>query len=275
MSGPSNPSDNNNDHAANDNNGLPRHGPVRADLGKERLRPPLPKRFYKSAAFGVGENGFAVTLDGRPVKTPAKAPLLVPTRALAEAIAAEWAAQGQHIDPATMPLTRLANTALDAVADNLAAVAADIVAFSGNDLLCYRADGPAELIAQQAAAWDGILAWAEQSFGARFTVITGILHIDQPRETSEAVARALSGLDAWEIAPIHVMTTLTGSAVLALAVAREAQTEDAAWTAAHVDEDWQISGWGADEEATARRAQRRSEMAAAARFLALVRTKSA
>ena len=258
-----------------DHDGLPRHGPVRADLGKESLRPPLPKRFYKVASAVEHERGFAVTLDGRPVLTPAKARLVVPASALASAIAAEWNAQGQRIDPASMPLTRLANTTLDAVAGSLPAVAADIVAFAGNDLLCYRADAPAELVAQQAAAWDGILAWAAEDLGARFIATIGIRHVEQPRAATEAIARAISSFDAWQLAPVHVLTTLTGSALLALGVARGRSTVEAAWTAAHVDEDWQVAHWGEDAEATVRRQHRSTEMAAAARFLALVRSKPA
>lgn len=270
-------------HGANDNDetndnqagpvesGPAMHGLVREGLGKEALRPPLPKRFYKQASVAEAAVGFAVLLDGRPVKTPAKAPFLVPAQALAEAIAAEWAAQGERIDPAAMPLTRLANTTIDAVAGNMAAVAGDIVAYAGTDALCYRA-APSDAVADlQAAAWDPVLAWAADALGAQFVTQSGIVHVSQPDATLAAIAHAITGCNAWQLAPLHVITTLTGSAVLALAVARGAKTAADAWAAAHVDEDFQIARWGSDEEAELRRAGRWTEMEAAARFLEAVR----
>jgi len=244
---------------------------ARTSVGKESLKAPLAKRFYSTSAAVPIEGGHAVMLDGHGVKTPAKNPLIVPTGAVASSIAAEWAAQGTYIEPATMPLTRLANTVLDAVAPSRDAVAADIVAFAGTDALCYRAEGPLELAARQAACWDPILAWAEGTLGARLAVTRGILHVTQPAEALAAISRNVGALDPWQLAPLHVMTTLTGSALLALAVARGACTAEEAWAAAHVDDDWQIEHWGADEEAASRGANRWVEMAAAARFLDLVR----
>lgn len=249
------------------------NGSTRAEgarIGAEGLRPQLPKRFYKSAAAAPIEGGHAVTLDSRPVKTPAKAPLVVVSGPLAEAIAAEWAAQGTYIDPASMPLTRLANTTIDAVAKSADAVAADIVAFAGSDALLYRAESPADLAARQSASWDPVLAWAERALGARLTPATGIRHVAQPEVALRALARSLEPHDPWRLAPIHVMTTLTGSALLALSVAHGALSIADAWKAAHIDEDWQIENWGQDAEADARRALRSAEMTAAARFLELI-----
>ena len=246
--------------------GQVRQGLVREGLGKESLRPPLPKRFYTTAGVGEVAGGYGLLLDGRGVKTPRKSPLVLPSRQLAEAIAAEWAAQGERIDPATMPLTRLANTTIDAVAAARAEVAADIVAFAGTDALCYRAETTDPVAEQEAPAWDPVLDWAAKTLGARFAVQQGIAHVAQPPAALAAIAKAVDAYDVWQLSALHVMTTLTGSAVLALAVAGRHLTVDAAWAIAHVDEDWQISRWGTDEEAQLRRAYRWAEMAAAARF---------
>lgn len=255
--------------SANDN-GNGGADPKGQRIGQHHLRPVLPKRFYQAAAVTPFEGGHAVTLDGRAVKTPAKAPLVLVSAALAQAVAAEWAAQDAVIDPAAMPLTRLANTAIDAVAKSAPAVAADIIAFAGTDALLYRAESPAELADRQRASWDPVLAWAERTFAARLTPAIGIRHVAQPPDALAAVARALQPHDPWRLAPLHVMTTLTGSALLALAVAHGAMTAEEAWAAAHVDEDWQIETWGQDAEADARRRARRTEMRAAALFLELI-----
>jgi chaperone required for assembly of F1-ATPase len=238
--------------------------------GREALRPPLPKRFYKDVMVEPGEGGFAVLLDGRPVRTPKKLQLVLPTRALADAIAEEWAAQKAHIDPATMPLSRLAITALDGVAGNAAVVAADIVKFAGSDLLCYRAESPETLQRLQAEAWDPVLRWADDALGARFVLAAGVMPVTQSQEALDRVAAAVAPFSAMALTCVHVMTTLTGSALLALARARGALAAEAAWAAAHVDEDWQISQWGVDVEAAARREQRHQEMMAASRFLELL-----
>jgi chaperone required for assembly of F1-ATPase len=205
------------------------------------------------------------------VRTPAKAELAVPTRALAEAIAAEWEGQAERIDAATMPLTRLVNTAIDSVAARMSQVQADIAAFAMSDLVCYRADEPEPLVQRQRQHWDPILAWAREALGARFEVATGLMPVAQPEQARAAVAAALDGLDAFRLAALHVMTTLTGSALLALAHARGALTAEAAWAAAHVDEDFQISQWGEDTQAAVRRARRWAEMQAASRLLALLK----
>ena len=214
---------------------------------------------------------FRVLLDGKPIRTPAKRDLALPTAALAEAIAAEWAAQAAHVDPATMPLTRLANSAIDGVAGREAEVRADIAKYAGSDLVCYRAEGPEGLVERQCRAWDPILEWARETLGARFEVATGIMPVAQPDAGRAAVAEALAHLDAFTLAALHVMTTLMGSALLALGHARGRLSAEAAWAAAHVDEDWQISQWGEDAEAEARRERRWAEMQAASRMLSLLR----
>lgn len=237
--------------------------------GKEPRRP-LPKRFYKAVTVADAEGAFRILLDGKPVRTPAKHAFVLPTRALAQAIAAEWEAQAEHIDPAAMPLTRLANSALDGVTGREADVRADIARYSASDLVCYRAATPQPLARNQAEAWDPVLAWAGEALGARFEVAEGIMPVAQPEAAREAIARALEGHHAFTLAALHVMTTLMGSALLALAHARGRLSAEAVWAAAHVDEDWQISQWGADAEAQARRARRWAEMQAASRMLMLV-----
>jgi len=240
--------------------------------GKESLRPPPPRRFYKQAsAVLTPEGAFAVALDGRMVRTPGKRALAMASQPLASAIAAEWAAQGERIDPETMPLTRLINAAIDAVAGRERDVAADIAAFGARDLLCYRAGDPRALTRLQAESWDPLLRWAETALGARLAVAEGVMPIEQSAAARRAILDALAGFTAFDLAALHVMTTLTGSAVLALAAAKGRLTARQAWDASHVDEDWQISRWGGDAEAALRRARRWIEMEAAARFLGLAR----
>ncbi len=231
---------------------------------------PLPKRFYKEAVAAPVEGGFGVTLDGRAVNTPAKRRLVVPSRPLAEALASEWAAQSEKINPATMPLTRLANTALDGVAQQMAEVEAEIVKYARSDLICYRAGEPEGLAKAQAAAWDPLMAFARDKLGARLALAEGVVFVDQPEAAIAAVATAVrhyvgDGPGApFRLAALHVMTTLAGSAVLALAVALGQTTWETAWATAHVDEDWQARIWGADAEAQARRAWRETDLRAAA-----------
>jgi chaperone required for assembly of F1-ATPase len=236
---------------------------------RDSLKPELPKRFYKEASVEERDGKFRILLDGRGVKTPKKRDLALPTRALAEAIVEEWAAQGERIDPATMPLTRIANSAIDAVADHMAEVAADIQAFAGNDLICYRAEGPAAFIERQKVAWDPILAWAHEALGADFHVGEGVTPIEQPERSVAAVGEALRGADPFRLASLHVMTTLMGSALLTLAHAKGRLTLDEAWDAAHVDEQWQAEHWGWDAEAEERARLRKREFSAASRMLAL------
>jgi len=237
------------------------------EAARRALRPPLPRRFYQKAGVEEAEGRFRVVLDGRPVRTPARGFLVAPSRRLAEVIAAEWNSQGKTIDPATMPLTRLANSIIDGVVAAPAPVAADIAKYLGSDLLFYRADGPQRLVERQARLWDPVLAWAREALGARFVLAQGVVHTAQP-EAAIVAARAAIANDPWRLGALHAITTLTGSALLALALLHGHLTPDAAWDAAHVDEDWNMEQWGRDEIALTRRAARRAEMDAAAAVLA-------
>lgn len=238
--------------------------PVRR--ARELSRGDLPKRFYTDVAVAEEEGAYAIHLDGRPVRTPARASLRVPSRPVAEAIAAEWARQGDRIDPATMPLTRLVNTALDGVASELEATADDIAKFAGSDLLCYRAEGPERLVERQTRNWDPVVAWAEKRLGVRFHLAAGVMPVNQDPAAVPAL-RAVLPDAVLPLAALHTITTLTGSALLALALHDRHLTPDEAWNAAHIDEDWEIELWGEDAEAVARRAFRRSEFDAAVRLL--------
>ena len=230
-------------------------------------RQELPRRFYKTVAAEPHEGGFALTLDGKQARTPTRNSLVVADRAVAEAMAAEWASQGEHIDPSTMPLTRIANAAIDRVAGEMEAVAGEIVKYAGTDLVCYRADGPPSLVEAQEAAWAPVLAWAREALGARFVLVEGIIAAEQPEASLAAVAGTLADLDPLRLAAVNVVTTLTGSALIAVAVLRGRLTAEAAWAAAHVDEDWQMSRWGRDEIALQRRAARWRDMQAAGLIL--------
>ena len=230
-------------------------------------KPNRPKRFYKDVAIKDEGGGVALRLDGKPVRTPGKAPLVLPTRALAEAVAGEWRSQGERIDPATMPLTKLANSAIDGVAGREPAVIDDIVKHAGSDLLCYRAKAPQGLTEAQTKHWDPVLAWARDALAAPLVLGQGVVHVAQPQASLDRLRQELAGRDGFSLAALHVMTALTGSALLALAVARGRLTPEQAWAAAHVDEDWQISQWGEDEEAAERRENRWRDFAAAAKML--------
>ncbi len=236
-------------------------------------RAPLPKRFYKEVSVGEADGGFTVLLDGRPVRTPGRGLLQVPVRAVAEAMAGEWAAQGEHINPFSMPLTRLVNVALDRVAPEMAPVREEMVRYAGTDMLFYRAEGPQGLVDRQARHWDPVLDWMREAHGARFFLSQGIRHVTQPEDALAEVA-ALVPDAPLALAAAHSMTTLTGSALLALAVAGGRLDVDAAWDAAHVDEDWNRDQWGEDEIAAQRRAARRTEMDAAALLMALLRAEA-
>lgn len=232
-------------------------------------RPELPKRFYTDVTVGEGEGGHAILLDGRPVKTPARRPLAIPSRAVADAVAAEWDAQRERIDPATMPVTRLANTIVDAIADNPTPVRDDVARYAETDLLFYRAGDPAPLVERQHEQWDPILDWAHQRLGARFLLAEGVMHVAQPAPSLAAVVGHLAEIDdPFTVAALHQVTTLTGSALLALALADGHVGAEEAWALAHLDEDWNIEQWGADAEAEARRELRWQEMQAAALILA-------
>lgn len=232
-----------------------------------RVAAALPKRFYTTVAIGEQPGGFGLLLDGRSVRTPAKSLLAVEDRGLAEAMAAEWSAQGDVIDAATMPLTRIVNTALDGVTGREGEIRDDIAKFAGSDLLCYRAEHPQELIDRQTDGWDPVLAWLVEATGARLRVTDGLMPVAQDPAEIAKVRAALDDLDALGLTALHIVTTLTGSAVLALALRCRRLDADAAWRLAHIDEDWQIEQWGTDDEAMERRAKREKEMMAAALVL--------
>jgi chaperone required for assembly of F1-ATPase len=223
----------------------------------------LKRRFYEAVAVRDDPAGFAIELDGRPIRTPARRMLAAPRRPLAEALAAEWRAQTAFINPAEMPMTRIANTIVDGVAAAQDEVAGEIVKYLGSDLVCYRAATPEGLVARQSRHWDPILAWAKAALGAGFATVQGIVHVPQP-DDAIASARAAIPRDPWRLGAVHVVTTLTGSALIALALARGDIGLDAAWAAAHVDEDWNMELWGRDDLALKRRTYRSAEMTAAA-----------
>lgn len=236
------------------------------EVVRRTTRTPKRKRFYASAGAIEGKDGFVITLDDKPIRTPSGRQVTVPVRAIADAIVAEWEAQQEFIDPLTMPMTRFANSVVDAVVDRVEAVTDDMAKYFGSDLLFYRAGHPEALVAREAAHWDPLLFWAADTLSAHFILAEGIVHVRQP-ESAIAAARAALPNDPWSIAALHVITTLTGSALLALALLRGVVNPDQAWAAAHVDEDWNIEKWGVDEEVAAKRAARLVDFRAAARIL--------
>ncbi|HWK97560.1 MAG TPA: ATP12 family protein [Pseudolabrys sp.] len=229
----------------------------------------LRKRFYKEARAGAaGEGGHPLLLDGKPVMTPARRQLLAPSPNLAAALAGEWQAQEIEINPARMPLTRLANVVVDGIAPAPQAVVDEIAKYLGSDLLCYRADEPAALVARQNELWNPVLDWARDELGARFTLVEGIVFTEQPKESIEAARSAIPG-NPWRLGAMASVTSITGSALIALALNAGAFEADALWAAAHVDEDFQMAQWGRDEAAIERRAARFAEYEAAAKVLRL------
>jgi chaperone required for assembly of F1-ATPase len=240
------------------------------ELARRSVRRTLRKRFYETAAVVEENNSFAIALDGKPVRTPARHLLAAPSQALAQAIADEWQAQKEVIDPANMPLTRLANSIIDGVAEKPTEVRDEIVKYLGSDLLFYRADGPEGLTERQARAWDPIVRWAADTLGARFIMVEGVVFAAQPEVAVTAAAKAIPE-NIWRLGAVHSIMTLTGSALLALALDHGAITAQDAWKAAHIDEDWQMEQWGRDTVAMERLAHREAEVMAAATVLALVR----
>ena len=242
------------------------------EAARRAVRPTLRHRFYKAVTIAAGEGregaqtaSHAIRLEGKPVRTPGRRLLAAPALELARALADEWTAQGDTIDPATMPLTRLANTIIDGVAAAQDQVAAEVRKYLASDLLFYRAESPAALSARQLQHWDPVLSWARQALGADFKLGTGVVHVTQPAAL-DAAGRALPH-DPWRLGALHVATTLTGSALIALALMLSAITPEAAWQAAHVDEDWNMEQWGRDEIALRRRGFRFGEFKAAALVL--------
>lgn len=225
------------------------------------------KRFWKEVAVVPADEGFGIELDGRPVRTPAKAACAVPVPALAEAIAKEWRAQGDQVAPLTMPLTRAANATIDRVMPALAEVQGMVAAYGGTDLLCYRAPAPEALAARQAAAWDPPLAWAEQRFGARLVPAAGIVFQAQDPGALARLEAEVAALDAWRLTALHELVSLSSSLVLGLAVLHRHLTPGAAWEASRIDETWNIEHWGEDAEAAAQAARKETDFHAAARLL--------
>lgn len=258
-------------------NGAANRSPERA--AQLAMRPELPRRFYKEAKTGQTDGGFAILLDGRPLKTPGRNALELPSASAAELVAGEWQRAGERIDPARMPVTRIVNSAIDGVSSRHGEVFADIVQFAGSDLLCYRASFPEGLVEAQKRHWDPLLAWLEAEAGARLVPVAGIMHLEQDEAAIAAFASALAataGLEASATGPVavapaailrlaclHSFTSLTGSAIIALALGAGSIGVDEAWAAAHVEEDWNIAQWGSDAIAEARRASRETEIRAA------------
>lgn len=228
------------------------------------------KRFYETVAVGAEANGFAILLDGKPIKTPAGNALLAPLHKLAEAVAEEWRGQGDVIDPDAMPLTRYLNTVIDRVEPRREEIVADLAKYAGHDLLCYREASSTQLMQRQAAAWDPWLAWAADRYGADLVVGQGLGHIEQPPEALEALRDAIAAMDSHRLAVLHTGIAITGSAVLGLAFVARALEAREAFAAAHVDELFQEERWGVDEEAQAARARKLAELKAGERYLMLL-----
>lgn len=226
------------------------------------------RRFYKDVSV---TDDLAIALDGRPVKTPLKAPLRLPTRAFADAVAAEWAGQGDEINPATMILTKLANTAIDRVGVHRPAIESEVLDYANSDLVCFRTDRPPDLVALQLKNWNPIVDWARTDLDAPFEVTSGIIHLPQPEAALSAFSMALKSLSDFELSAFYTIMTLTGSALIGMMLARRAITPENAWAAAHVDEDYQIEHWGQDDEARDRRIARHAEFMACCRFMELAR----
>ena len=231
----------------------------------------LPQRFYKEASVKEAGGEFSVVLDGKTVKTPARHKLVLPSRALAEMVAHEFNSQRQIIDPAKMPVTRLVNSILDGVVDNLDVVRHDILEYVGNDMLFYRADSPKELVERQHRYWDPILEWIRKDYGARFMLTEGVMFVKQPDDSISAIGEALEAIESpYVLAALHSITTLCGSALIALAVWKGKISLPEAWKLAHLDEDWTIEHWGEDAEAKEKRAYHRAEYEAAAATIAAI-----
>lgn len=228
------------------------------------------KRFYKHATAVEADGGWGIALDGRPVRTPARAALVLPNAALAEAVAQEWASQGEDIDPASMAMTGIANAAIDHVTPDPAAFAAPIAAYGESDLLCYRAEGPGPLVARQAQQWQPLLDWATAHYGVAFHVTSGILHLAQPDETVARLGNAVRALNPFLLAPLAPLVSMSGSLVIGLAALERAFPLAQLWQAAELDEIWQAEIWGDDDQALLRRAQRHDEFMAVARFAGMV-----
>ena len=228
------------------------------------------KRFWKEVVVRPEEGGMAIHLDGRPVRTPARAALVVPSEALAQAIAEEWRSVEGDIDPRAMPLTGLANAAIDRVTPERRAFAGGLARYAEADLACYRSEWPPDLVERQESAWDSLLAWARRRYDVDFSTTSSLMHVPQPQATVERLAHEVGTLDAFRLAGISPLVTIGCSLIAGLAVLEKALTADQAWTAVSVDERWQVEQWGADTEAVAALENRERDFMAAARFLELL-----
>lgn len=228
------------------------------------------KRFWKEAWVTTEDGGWGIELDGKPLRTPARRPLVVPSEELARAIADEWNSAGETLDPRAMPLTGLANAASDRIGDDRERFAMDLAAYGESDLACYRAESPRELVARQQQAWDSLLAWARRRFDVDFRTTCGIIHVPQPDATTQRLAHTVAALDPFRLAGLSSMVTIGGSLVAALAVLEGAIGAEEVWDAVTIDERWQLEQWGADAEAEAALEARRRNFLAAARFLELL-----
>lgn len=228
------------------------------------------KRFWTHVALAGEGEGIGVTLDGRPVRTPARAALKLPTKRLADAVVAEWAAQGDDVVPRSMPLTGLANAAIDRVAADPASFAATLARYAAADLLCYRADHPSRLVDRQGAKWDPLLDWARRRYDVDFVTGAGVIHIPQPEATVRRLTHEVASLDPFRLAALAPLVTIGGSLIAGLAVADLAVTAEEAWAAVSIDEQWQLDEWGSDSDAQMALDARRRDFLAAARFLDLL-----
>ena len=228
------------------------------------------KRFWKEAEVVEADGGFGIALDGRRVKTPGRSDLTVPIPALAEAIAAEWRECGETVDPRAMPLTGLANAAIERVAPDRQAFAAGLARYAESDLTCYRAEGPAALVARQAESWDALLAWARRRYDVDFACVSGVMHVPQPEETIRKLGHAVAMLDDFRLAGLSPLVTIGGSLIAALALFEQMMPAEDVWEAVSLDDRWQLEQWGDDAEARAALDARRRDFLAGARFLELL-----
>jgi chaperone required for assembly of F1-ATPase len=228
------------------------------------------KRFWKEVAVARQDGGWSIELDGRPVRTPARAELVVPGEALAVAIAKEWRSVDGDIDSRAMPLTGLANAAIDRVAPQRPAFAGGLARYAEADLACYRSEWPPELVERQKGAWDPLLAWARRRYDVDFATTSGLMHVPQPQATIERLAHGVGALDSFRLAALSTLVTIGGSLVAGLAVLDKAMTADQVWQAVSVDERWQLEQWGLDREAEAALANKQRDFMAAARFVELL-----
>ena len=238
-------------------------------VAQQSMKMQMPKRFYKEVGVDEDEAGFAITLDGKAIKTPGQNPVRLPNQVAGELVAQDWDAQQEHINMGQMPHQRIVNTAVDGVIRDPQSVVEEMLRFSGSDLLCYRADNPEGLVELQRQHWDPILDWAAKDLKANFDLVEGLIHQPQPQAALSAFGLALDSIECpFKLACLYQVTALTGSSIIAMAVYHKALSCDEAWNAAHVDDDWQISQWGDDDEAIARRAVRKRDMNAACDLLA-------